>query len=106
MAAMTPEEMAQMQGQAGKDNSGQATKLAQNVAKGLVELQQMLGASPGATDEDIAQMDDVVMKFADLVEKKLGGAPGEKVPDENPEMNQVSADAGMTGKPIGPQMKN
>lgn len=107
MPEISQDEMAEMQAQAGKDTKGGATKLAQDVAKGLVELQQMLGASPGATDQDIAQMDDIVMKFADLVEKKLGGsAPGEDSQEESQELSQVSADAGMKGQPIGPQMKN
>lgn len=107
MAEISPEEMAQMQAQAGNDGKGQATKLAQQVAKGLVELQQMLAASNGATDQDIAQMDEIVMSFADLVEKKLAGsAPGEDAAPEEADMNQVSADAGMKGQPIGPQVKN
>jgi uncharacterized coiled-coil protein SlyX len=107
MAQMTPEEMAQMQQGGGEDQAGKATKLAQQVAQGLVELQGMLAKSQGVTDQDIAQMDDVVMKFADLVEKKLAGAaPGEDVEEESPEMNQVPADAGMSGKPLGPQVKN
>ena len=108
MAELSQDEMAEMQSQAGGDEGvGGATKIAQGVAQGLVKLQEMLGKSQGATDQDIAQMDDIVMKFADLVEKKLGGsAPGEDAPDESEQMQQVSADAGMGGKPMGPQMKN
>ena len=107
MADLAPEEMAAMQAQAGKDTSGGATKLAQGVAKGLVELQQMLGASPDVTEEDVAQMDQILMSFADLVEKKLGGqAPGQNAPPESEALSQVSADAGMNGQPVGPQMKN
>lgn len=107
MAEISQDEMAEMQSQAGKGDSGGATKIAQDVAQGLVKLQEMLGKSPGATDEDIAQMDDILMKFADLVEKKLGGsAPGENQPDDSEQMQQVSADAGPGGMPMGPQMKN
>lgn len=107
MPEITPEEMSQMQSQAKPHDIGSVTKLAQDVAKGLQELQGLLNEGKGTTDQDRQQMDQIMDLFVDLVEKKLAGSePGEDPAEENAELNQVPMDAGMNGKPIGPQMKN
>ncbi len=107
MAEMTPEEMEMMQQQAGKDSSGGATKLVQEVGKGLEKLNEMLNSAPGTTDKDRAQMQSIMDNFVDLVEKKLAGsAPGEDQEDPSEQMSQVPVDAGMSGKPMGPASRN
>lgn len=107
MPAISPEEMAMMQKDAGKDSSGQATKLVQRVASDLAQLGEMLAQSKGVTDQDIEQMNQINQMFTDLVEKKLAGSsPGEDVQEESPEMSQIPMDAGRTGKPMGPATKN
>ena len=107
MAQMTPEEMAMMQQKAGKDSGGGATKLAQQVGEGLSKLSDMLQGAQGTTDQDKAQMQQILELYVDLVEKKLGGAePGQDVEEEGQDMNQVPMDAGMKGKPMGPATRN
>jgi len=104
---INPEEMAAMQEQAGGGAEGGATKLAQQVGEGLSKLSEMLESAQGTTDQDRAQMQQIVSLYVDLVEKKLGGSePGQDVEDPSEQMSQVPADAGMKGKPIGPQVRN
>lgn len=107
MAQISPDEMQAMQAQAGKDTSGGATKLAQQVAQGLKQLSDMLDSAQGTTDKDKQQMAQILGMYIDLVEKKLGmSEPGEDQEDPSEQMDQVPADAGVNGSPVGPQSKN
>lgn len=102
---VSPEEMAAMQAQAGKDTGGGVTKLAQQVGQGLQKLSEMLDSAPGTTDQDKQQMAQILSSFVDLVEKKLAG----QEPGTDPEaqsLSQVPSDAGMNGKPMGPETQN
>lgn len=108
MPGVTPEEMAAMQEQAGAgggDQTGQATKIAQDVGQGLAKLAEMLDGSQAATDQDRQQMAQIMSLYTDLVEKKLGGAgPGEDPEAEaEPMPSEVPAMGGMKGVPMGPQ---
>ena len=106
MAEMTPEEMEMMQQQAGKETGGGATKLVQQVGEGLAKLSEMLMSAKGTTDQDKAQMEQIMSSFVDLVEKKLSAEPGQDAPSENPEMSQIPMDQGGGGQPMGPATRN
>ena len=109
MPGISPEEMAQMQAEAGgeQDGPGDITKLAQQVGDGLNKLAETLNNSPAATDQDREKMAMVMNGFIELVEKNLGGAaPGEDPEAEpQPEQDVVPADAGRGGVPMGPQAR-
>lgn len=107
MADMSPEDMAAMQAQAGKDSGeGDATALVKKVGEGLQKLAEMLANSKSVTDKDMAQMDQIISLYVDLAEKKLGSAPGEDAEDEmSPEMTQMPMMQGRGGMPMGPQTK-
>jgi len=87
-----------------EEQVGPATKLAQEVGQGLQKLQQLLAAS-GGSDEEVAQMDQIMGLYVDLVEKKLGGGEAEE-PAPEPMPNQVPQSQGIGGQPVGPQVRN
>lgn len=107
--AMTPEDMAAMQAEAGKEQgAGAATKIAQEVGAGLGKLAEMLDSSQGTTDEDRAQMAQIMSLYTDLVEKKLSASPGEnpQEPEAAPVEGQaISAEGGPKGVPMGPNTR-
>ncbi len=108
MPEISPEEVSAMQAQEGKDDGmGQVTKLAQDVGQGLAKLSDLLNSSDAATDEDRAQMSEILNSFVDLVEKKLGAAPGQNPEEEEvlPAGNAVSMQGGLKGKPMGPESR-
>jgi hypothetical protein len=106
MPGVSPEEMASMQEKAGANQGGDITALAQQVGDGLSQLGEALSGSPGVTEQDRAQMAQILELYIDLVEKKLGGsAPGQDAPPED-EMAQAAVDGmgGGKGVPMGPGM--
>lgn len=105
--AMSQDEMAELQQMAGKGNTTPVTKLAQDVAQGLSKLADLLANSPGATEKDNAQMQQILSLFVDLVEKKLAGAePGQDAEEEGEQLSEMPMEQGMSGVPMGPQSKN
>jgi len=85
-----------------EEGAGPATQLAQQVGQGLQKLQEMLVQS-GGSEEEVGQMGQIMSLYVDLVEKKLGGGEPEAVPAEP---GQVPVNQGVSGQPIGPQVKN
>jgi len=71
----------------------------QAVGAGLSELAGLLDAGPDTSDDDRAQMAQIISMFSDLVEKKLGGGP------QPADGGMVSAMGGEKGVPMGPQGK-
>ena len=103
---MSPEQMPQEE--AGADKVGVATKLAQQGGEVLSKLSEMLNGSKATTENDRAQMAQIMELYIDLVERKLGGAaPGEDAPAEELPADQgaVPMQGGMKGVPMGPQNK-
>lgn len=107
MAELSQEEMIAMQEQSGAPKDGEITKLVQQIGQGLSKLQQALGNSQSTTDQDKEQMNSILESFIDLVENKLGAEPGQDAESAEPqEMEQVPAQQGRSGVPVGPQIKN
>lgn len=102
---MQPDEMAEMQKKAGKDNSKGITQLAQDIADKLAQFKDAVDNSDSTTDKDRAQMDQMMQLFVSLVENQLGQSPGEDQEEESEQLSQIPMDQGMTGKPMGPQTK-
>ena len=103
---MQPNEMEELQKQAGKNGGGDITKLAQDIAQKMVEFKDAVDASTGTTDKDKAMMDEIMQKFVMLVEKQLAGnEPGKDQEEAGDQLNQVPSDAGMKGVPMGPQSR-
>jgi hypothetical protein len=89
-----------------QDEAGDATALARQVNDGLMKLAEILNSTEGATPKDQAQMGQIQSLFQDLVENKLGAAPGEDMPEEEAPMpDMMSAMGGRKGVPMGPQGK-
>lgn len=106
MEQMTPEDMAAMQAQSGKEQGeGDVTSLVKQVGEGLQKLAGILSKSQSVTDKDLSQMDQIISLYVDLAEKKLGASPGEDVEEDGPEMQQMPIMQGRGGMPIGPQTK-
>jgi hypothetical protein len=71
-----------------------------------MKLAEILNSTEGATPKDLAQMNQIQTMFQDLVENKLGAAPGEDMPEEEAPMpDMMSAMGGRKGVPMGPQGK-
>lgn len=102
---MEQDEMAELQGKAGVDNSGGVTKLAQDIAEKLAQLKSYVDNSEATTDKDRMQMDSLMQNFVSVVENQLGAAPGEDKEEESESLNQVPMQAGMKGVPMGPQTR-
>lgn len=90
-----------------ENEGGDITKLVQDVGAGLQKLSQVLDGSQGVTEEDRAQMAQVMSGFVDLVEKRLGNTqPGQNPEEEEmPMQKAVPAEGGLKGVPMGPQGK-
>jgi hypothetical protein len=110
MPGISPEEMAQMQAQAGpqeeQGEGGDITKLVQSVGEGLNHLAEALNASQAATDQDREQMSQILSSFSNLVEKNLGAGPGEDPQaEEMPAQGAISPEGGAKGVPMGPNSR-
>lgn len=106
--AISRDEMAAMQEQAGASPEGNVTQLVKQVGDGLTQLSELLNSSQAATDADRQQMAGIMSSYIDLVEKKLGSAgPGEDAPPEElpAEQGAVPMEAGKKGVPMGPQTR-
>ena len=103
---MQPDEMGELQKQAGKNGGGDITKLAQDIAQKMLEFKGAVDASPGTTDKDKSLMDNIMQQFVMLVEKQLAGnESGQDQEEESDQLNQVPSDAGLKGVPMGPQTR-
>ena len=100
---MKPDEMGELQKQAGQNQGGDITKLAQDIAKKMVELKDVLDSSQSATDKDKQSMDAIIQQFVALIEGQLAGQePGQDAEEAQDEMpSQVPSDQGLKGVPMG-----
>ena len=118
MPQITPEEMqaAEAKYKSTKQNiasegqepsGGDVTKMVQGIGQWIQALQQIVAQSPGVTEEDIAQLDQIMSLYSDFVEKSLGAAPGENPePEMEPEQKgPVPMQQGRGGQPMGPQSR-
>lgn len=106
MPGMSPEEMAQMQAQAGKEQGPSLIDLAQKTGAGLQKLSEALEKSPQSTPEEKSQMAQVLAGFVDLVEKKLGSDPGAQGPQAEPLADgAIPMEGGLSGVPMNMKMK-
>lgn len=95
---LAPEEMEAMSGK----QDGGVIKLAQDVGQGLAKLAEAMEAGSVASDEDKAQMGQILAMYVDLIENKLGGGEA----PEPEQMSQVPMDAGPKGQAMSPAMRN
>jgi len=80
---------------------GGAAELVQKGGEILSQLAQLLDSDPSSSDEDRAQMSQIMDLYVNLAEKKLsGGAPEEAAPSGPMPMAQ-----GQSGKPMGPNTR-
>ncbi len=106
MPGMSPEEMAQLQAQAGKEQGPSLIELAKTTGANLQKLSEALGKSPQSTPEEKDQMAQVIAGYIDLVEKKLGGEPGAEGPQAEPLADgAIPMEGGLNGVPMNMKMK-
>jgi len=94
----------EVQEEAAEAQAAPAEDPIQLVQKGgeiLSKLAQLLDSSPGITDEDKAQMSQIMDLYVDLAERKLGGGQPEKAGPSGP----VPMNQGQTGQPMGPNAR-
>lgn len=104
MPGMPPEQMPPQAPEGEGGGMGDVVELAKQVGEGLAKLSDLLNSSEQVGDDDRAQMSGILTQYADLVEKKLGGAPAEEEPIPA-DMGAVPAMGGMKGVPGGPQSR-
>lgn len=104
MPGMSPEEMAQLQAQAGKDQGPSIIDTAKQVGEGLNKLGAALERGQGSPEEK-QQMAQIISLYADLVEKKLGGEPSSGAPEEPEAPSAVPMEGGLKGVPMTMNMK-
>jgi hypothetical protein len=102
--AMQPEEMAQLQQQAGKPQES-IIDTAKSVGMGLNKLGEALERGQNSTPEEKQQMAQIISLYADLVEKKLGGEAGAQQ-QEQPGPRELPMEGGATGVPMNMNMRS
>lgn len=98
------EEMSGLQEQAGINQGGGVTEMAQALAEKLAEFKQIIDSSPATTDRDREAMDSMMQNFVSLVESQLTQNPGED-PEEQalPGNDALPGMGGVEGVPLSQQ---
>ena len=99
---ITPEEMQGLQSQAGSEDAQPVSQLVQSIGEGISKLSEVVGRS-GGTEKDVAMIGQLQEIFAQIA-AGLEQQPGEDAEEQGP--SEVSADGGVKGVPVGPQVRN